>query len=754
MLYLIFLWYVRRFSKSQFLLIISVFLLFFTKAELDTKMNQTKLTGEEMEWTLKFLPPFKLDGNYFSAYGIDVRTNEKTVVRYRLHSLEEKKQISHLSVGSVCNVKGKLEEPLEPRNANAFNYKEYLQHEKIFWTLSIEALNIKQCKREKNLYTRILDIRQKGINYINSQFPPDTAPLAAALIFGDRNIMEPDLMTAYQRLGIVHLLAISGLNVGMLIGILFYIGLRMNITREKMTYVLLGFLPIYMILTGGTPSVVRACLMVMLALFLAKFYQKKLIPIDILSIVFVLYTFLRPNVIYDVGFQLSFVVTCSLVLSSTILTRYTQRPISFLIATSLVSQLASMPVLLYHFYEFSLVSVFVNIIYVPLFSAIISPVLLGVYVFHIPFGDFLTPFLSLIDFCMQIINRFTLFLSQFPLNTLVLGRPSGIVVFLYVIGIPVAFYKWERANSLRQMVIALQIPLFLIGFQYFLERINLEGEVTVLDVGQGDSIFIRLPLNKGTYLIDTGGVLSFPTEEWEKRTDPFEVGKDIVIPFLKSKGITKLDKLILTHGDMDHIGGAKAILKTMNVKEVVLPKMKEQSTLEEEIIMMCEQKKIPVRYVRKGDKWTTSDYTFTVLSPSEGDFLERNDQSIVLHTRLGGKSWLFTGDIESEGETKLLARYSQLNVDILKVGHHGSNTSTTEMFLRQLQPTIALISAGVDNRFGHPHKDVLKRLETNNVRVYRTDEDGAISYKFRGDRGTFFTELHNIKHQDKKETAN
>lgn len=713
---------------------------------MDTKVNHTKLTGDEKDWALIFLPPFKLDGNYFSAYGEDVRTNEKLVIRYRMNTIEEKKKISGLLVGSICKVKGKLEVPQEPRNANAFNYKEYLRHEKIFWTLSIETFNINQCKQEKNLYTSILDIRQKGIRYIYSQFPPDTAPLAAALIFGDRNIMEPDLMTAYQRLGIVHLLAISGLNVGMLIGIIFYIGLRMNITREKMTYLLLGFLPIYMILTGGTPSVVRACLMVMLGLFLAKFYKKKLIPIDILSIIFVLYTFLRPNVIYDVGFQLSFVVTCSLVLSSSILTRYGQKPISFLIATSLVSQLASMPVLLYHFYEFSIVSVFVNIIYVPLFSAIISPVLLGLYVFHIPLGDFLTPFLSLIDFCLQMINRLTLFLSKFPFNTLVLGRPSGIVLLLYVILIPIAFYLWEKTKTLMQAVRAMSIPLLVIVFHYVTMNFTLEGEVTILDVGQGDSIFIRLPLNKGTYLIDTGGNLTFPSEEWEKRMDPFEVGKDVVIPFLKSKGITRLDKLILTHGDMDHVGGAKEILRTLNVKEVVLPKTLEQSSLEEEIILICKQKRIPVRYGKKGDQWRTSDYTFTILSPSENDQMERNDQSIVLYTHLGGKSWLLTGDMESEGETKLLARYPELNVDILKVGHHGSKTSTSEGFLDHLHPEIALISAGVNNRFGHPHGEVLQRLEANKVKIYRTDEHGAISYKFMGDKGTFLTELHNIKH--------
>lgn len=746
LLYIVFLRYFRKFSKNFLLLIISAFLLFFVKAEVDEKMNKTTLTGKEREFSLKLLPPYKVDGNYFSAYGVDVRTKEKIVVGYRIPTLDEKNKLSRLQVGTICKVKGKLEAPKEPRNANAFNYKEYLRHENIHWTMSIEGLNLDECKQERSLYADILNVRQIGIHYIYSQFPEDTAPLAAALIFGDRNIMEPDLMLAYQRLGIVHLLAISGLNVGMLIGIIFYIGLRLNVTREKMTYLLLGFLPVYMILTGGTPSVIRACLMVMLALLLARFYQTKLIPIDILSIVFLLYLFFQPNVIYDVGFQLSFVVTCSLVLSSSILSRYTQRPISFLIATSLVSQLASMPVLLYHFYEFSIVSVFVNILYVPLFSAILSPLLLGLYVLHIPFGELLSPLLSLVDLCLHYVNRLTLFLSDFPLNTLVLGRPSRMIILSYCIGIPLTFYKWEQARSTKQLVMALQIPLFLLAFHYMTEKIHIEGEVTVLDVGQGDSILIRLPLNKGTYLIDTGGVLTFPSEDWEKRSNPFEVGKDIVVPFLKSEGITTLDKLILTHGDMDHVGGAKEVLKSLKVKEVVLPQVKEQSSQIEELILLCKQKRIAIHYGSTGDSWSVSGgYVFTILSPNEGDIMERNDQSIVLHTKLGGKSWLFTGDLESEGETRLLARYPKLSVDVLKVGHHGSNTSTTEPFLDNLRPKVALISAGVDNRFGHPRSEVLQRLEARKVRVYRTDEHGAISFKFRRENGTFYTELHSIK---------
>lgn len=735
----------KKYSVSYLLIALGIFLLFFFQAQIQERQHQTKLTGSEQQFQLTFQHPMKVDGAFFTAYGKDERTGEKVVLQYRLSSEQEKKEMSTLTPGYSCTIKGGLEEPDLPGNLETFNYREYLHKENIFWMLKAEQFSIQQCKVKKSVISSIQSIRQKGIHYIHAHFPQQTAPLAAALIFGDRNSIDPQLMTAYQKLGIVHLLAISGLHVGMLFGILFYIGIRLNIPREKMTDLLIAFLPFYMVLTGGSPSVVRACFMMMLALLFMRFQSNRALPSDILSIVFMIYIFFQPFVIYDIGFQLSFSVTFSLILSTPIFAKYRNRSVLMTIVTSVIAQIASMPFLLYHFYEFSIVSVFANILYVPLYSVVILPAMLLLLFLHLMFGDYISPVLLFFDSSLVVLEKVTVLLSLLPFNTMVLGRPSHIIILLFSIGLPLAFFKWETSKTIQDLILPIFLVLSLLLIPFTISRFNVTGEVTVIDVGQGDSILIRLPMNKGTYLIDTGGTMHFPTEEWEERLDPFEVGKDVLVPFLKSKGITKIDKLILTHRDMDHVGGAKAVLGNVKVKEVVMPKVDKTSELELEIMSIGQEKGIPIHFVQNGDKWRSGVYTFMVLSPSTANELEKNDQSIVIYTKLGGRKWLFAGDLEETGERKLLTNYPRLEADVLKVGHHGSKTSSTDMFLDQLRPRIAIISAGKDNRFGHPHGVVLERLESRKVNIFRTDQDGAVTYKFKQEKGTFYTHHHMIK---------
>ncbi|MEK4147252.1 DNA internalization-related competence protein ComEC/Rec2 [Robertmurraya sp. FSL W8-0741] len=729
----------KRYSFPQLLLIFSVFLLFFLQAKIYDSKNQTRMSGDEQEFIIALQNPMKIDGDFFSAYGKESKSKEKLVLQHRLSSITEKENFSKLTVGTVCQVQGRLKEPETNGNPRMFNYREYLRYEQTFWILEVEKWNPAHCYEQKNPLLYLQKLRQKGIQFIGEQFPENSAPLVAALVFGERNFIREELIEAYQRLGIIHLLAISGLHVGMLVGFLFFIGLRCNVSRELMLLFLMMFLPVYIVLTGGAPSVIRACFMMLLALLLMKLTRKKLIPADIISIVFLFYVFTDPFVIYHVGFQLSFAVSASLIFSRSILRRYMDRPFLLLCATSFIAQLASIPIMLYHFYEFPLISLVANIIFVPLYSVVVLPLCLIWYIFALLFGEIMAPVASFLDFNFQLLNGLTLFLAKFPYNTLVLGRPNQLGLVMLCFGIPYGFYLWEKFKANKQMYLRLFFLLLLLFIPFFVERYFSPGEITLIDVGQGDSILIQLPKNKGTYLIDTGGTIQFSLEDWKKRRNPFEVGKDVLVPFLKSKGINVLDKLILTHGDMDHIGGATAVLNNMKVKEMVVPTVENRAELEDEVIALARNKEIPIYYAQKGDQWKVSEYTFHVLSPSSDRELERNDQSIVIYVKLGGLHWMFTGDLEEEGEGRLLSSYPALRIDVLKVAHHGSKTSTSEFWLEHLKPEIALISAGKNNRFGHPHAEVLKRLEERKITIFRTDRDGAIGYYFKGDKGTFLT---------------
>jgi competence protein ComEC len=258
----------------------------------------------------------------------------------------------------------------------------------------------------------------------------------------------------------------------------------------------------------------------------------------------------------------------------------------------------------------------------------------------------------------------------------------------------------------------------------------------MLDVGQGDSIYLSAPHNKGTYLIDTGGILSFNQENWKEKSNPYSIAEDTLIPFLKSKGKRTLDKLILTHGDADHAGEVTKLLDEIRVIELIVPYGFLRGEFEQAIIDKAKSKGTEVSVLKSGDAVSDSFFKLNILSPialSESE----NDDSLVIFAKIGGLNWLFTGDLEHEGEKRILEKYKGLKTDVLKVGHHGSKGSTSDSFLKQLQPRIALISAGENNRYHHPHNEVIGLLQKYGMEILQTKDHGSITFKFSGDSGTF-----------------
>ena len=268
------------------------------------------------------------------------------------------------------------------------------------------------------------------------------------------------------------------------------------------------------------------------------------------------------------------------------------------------------------------------------------------------------------------------------------------------------------------------------GGLYIAPYLNPNGEVTFIDVGQGDSILIMLPFQQQVILIDTGGKPSFGKEEmWRQRESTFDIGGDVVLPFLKSKGIRELDLLLLTHGDFDHGGGAKEILEGISIKRLLLDQGIEQTEVEANIMQIARTKSVPVSNAKVGQSWSVGKANFTVVQALQTK--EENDGSIVLHASVGGYSWLLMGDVEAEGEHQLLAGRSLPKIDVVKVGHHGSATSSSSEFIDRVTPDIAIISVGEDNRYGHPDEDVLERYQKHGVSILRTDLNGTIRYTYR-----------------------
>lgn len=736
----------KKYTKLQLVIVTCLYLTFFLTGQYTITNNKTNLSDSLTSFYVKYTENTKVDGDLLQVWAFDIQNKEKLLIRYKIKSEEEKESLRNTNFfGRICHINGQLTDPSSAKNPNAFNYQKFLASKQIYKIVELGNHPLQQCTEIKSSpLTAVKEVRFIGIHFLEKHFPPEIAALSAALIFGDRSMFDPEVLIDYQKTGIVHLLAISGLHVSLLIGMIFYLGIRIGLTRQFMMNLLLVILPIYAILTGASPSVIRSVLTIFLVLIIVRWKNTiKLSPIDAISLTLMIYLFFTPMIILDAGFQLSFSVSFAIILSApTIFPQY-QQTLSIMMVTSIIAQLAALPILLFHFFEISFISIVANLLYIPLFSFIFLPGLYILSLIQLIFNSTPHILIQIFSEIITLANGLIARLADLSFAQLVPGRPNLPIFIIYLITIILIFILWEAGlhQKRKQKVILLAFVLF--TFQTLWNWANPFGEVTMIDVGQGDSILIHYPFGNGTYLIDAGGTMQFEEEEWKKAAKPFEVGRDVVVPFLKGKGINKLDKLILTHGDTDHIGGTLAILKDIEVKQIIMPSVAEPSNSELMIIQEAINKGIQIVKVSEGSQWNNDNSSFYVLSPEKNFQGERNSGSIAIVANIGGLNWFFGGDLDEEGEERLIKKYPNLDIDVLKAGHHGSKTSSSEMFVNQIKPRIALISVGERNRYGHPHNEVLERL--SNTTIYRTDNHGAITYRFYQESGTFSAYLHRIK---------
>ncbi|PFR22110.1 DNA internalization-related competence protein ComEC/Rec2 [Bacillus cereus] len=669
-----------------------------------------------------------------------VEDQNKNIVQlsYKIKSALEKKQLRRLHAGVSCIFEGERKEPQIARNFHGFNYRDYLYRQNIHFTF--DATYISEChKTSLSLVQWILLLRQQVISGVTELFPEQSGAFMNALVFGDRQQMTFEVEEQYQQFGLVHLLAISGSHIVLLMVIVYFILLRSGVTRELATVCLIFCIPIYMIFAGASPSVIRASITGVLML-IAFMCSLRLSSFDALSITAICMLIYDPYLIYNIGFQFSFVGSFALLLSAPFLLESSNGVIRNSIYISLISQLVSTPILLYHFGYFSPYSIFLNILYVPFLSLVVLPCSIVILV-CIPIIPFLAKGLAnVLSIGLNLSNDFLIYCENLPFTRLNFGQTPILLVALYCVSIVSILMVWERRISKGIMFIASGIFLFICTCHYVYPYFRESGSVTFLDVGQGDAILIRLPYDKEIYLIDTGGTIRVNKEEWQQKKHEFSVGNDILIPYLQKEGIKTIDKLIVTHGDADHIGAAEELLSNINVKEVVFGRKQQDAVLETVIKKQALEKEVKIREVGEGESWSVNEAEFFVLAPA-GKERSENNASIVIWAKLGGITWLFTGDLEEEGEKVLVATYPDLRADVLKVAHHGSNTSSIVSFLSAVQPNVAIISAGERNRYGHPHKEVIERFEKMGIEIWRTDKQGAISYIFKGEHGTFHSKI-------------
>lgn len=631
--------------------------------------------------------------------------------------------------GATCMIKGQPKLPDEASNPGQFDYQYYLLTKGITHQLIIDSLDDITCTGSTFL-NRIYMSRTNLTAYVEKHVSRDTAAWLNALVLGDDSLLSDDTVELFRRWSLSHILAISGLHVGIIVAFIYLLLIKFNLfTKEKSQWIMIIFLPFYALLAGGEPSVWRASLMVFVFIIFNKSKLQYSVT-DTLSIVFLLLILFDKYIIYHVGFQLSFIVTFGLMLSRKWVSASNSRFVQTL-QISFVSQMMILPLQITYFSTFQPLSIVLNLIIVPYFSLFVIPSMFILLVtIHFPFN--IDRFFEFIFVPIQNgVISFIEFIDRVADYPWIIGSfPIGIAVIYYILFFTF-MNKLQKGNLNRAFNYGCLLTILIIALAVR-PYLSPSGSVTMLDIGQGDAFVIELPYRRGVIFMDAGARFSF--EDMEP-TD--NVYKQVIKPFLYSKGIKKIDAVFLSHEDIDHIGSVPFMVKDMNVEQIIIG---DYYDVPEESASIWSQNNTHVKRVKRNETIVVGGHDFHVVSPAEKRSTA-NENSLVMYTAIGGKSWLFTGDIGVNEEKEMIKFFRNLSVDVLKVAHHGSNTSTDKTFIKQIMPDYALISVGRNNTYGHPTAEVLETLETGNAFILRTDTDGAVQYHFKGDEGTFYKYL-------------
>lgn len=582
-----------------------------------------------------------------------------------------------LQVGDKVIIEGTLKLPRENSNFNLFNYKKYLMSKKIYWTMESNKIEVVG-KSNNILYFLKNWVRNRlGNNkYLN------------AFIIGNNIYIEEDIEESYQKNGITHLLALSGSQVTLLSSIIFFFIKRFVKNKILNTIIISVFLIIFMFITGFTPSVLRSVLIFIVYSLI------KIDKIEALGLVCFSLLLYNPFYIYDNGFSFSFIISFYIILFSKKIK--TKNYLVNLLYISLIASLASVPILANSFFEINLTSFLINLFFVPLVSFVIFP--LSLIVLIIPFLE------PIFNFVVIFMENSSLFFNK--LNyMMIIPKMHIILVIVYYLLLYLVLKK-----SHKHLLIMFIFIILCSNLCFY----KIYPEITFINVEQGDSILISF--KDKNILIDTGG---------NSMND--NVGKNILVPYLKSVGVKKIDYLILTHGDYDHMGEAINLVENFKVDKVIF-NCGEFNELEQELIKVLDKKKIPYYSCIKELNIDNNKLYFL----NNKDYGNENDNSSVIYTELNNHKFRFMGDAGVEVEEDLTQKYNLQNIDVLKVGHHGSKTSTGKEFINAINPKYSIISVGKNNYYSHPNKEVLNIL--SNSKIYRTDQDGSIMFKVNNNK--------------------
>jgi competence protein ComEC len=544
-------------------------------------------------------------------------------------------------------------------------------------------------------------IKRRALAAMSGALPPASAALLAGLLLGERTDLPREIDEAFRRAGVYHVLAVSGFNVAILAAAVFATLSFIGVPRRLTALVAIGVVTLFAFVVGAQPSVVRATIMAVLVL-LALLLDREASVLNSLALAAIVVLALRPADLHDPGFQLSFAATAGIVLAPA--------PRGWLLGglvVSLAAQLSVLPITLSHFNQVSTVGLLANLAVVPLAAVGTVVGLVAVALAFVSDAAASVAFNAVWP-ALLALRAIVRYAASVPGAIVHLPAPPWPAIVSYTAGLGLAL-AWWRTRADRPLVArrcgggALAAFVLAGGIEVWPIVRPADGRlrVTVLDVGQGDAIVVELP-DRRTLLVDAG-------PGGRMRLD---VGERVVAPYLWNRGVMRLAGVVTTHGDQDHAGGMAAIARLFTTAGHGGAASGPEPA---------------------GPTESMSGVRIVSLNPLAGtDALRANERAVVLRLEYGLASFLLTSDIGAPAERAMLAARVPLEATVLKVGHHGARASSTPEFLAAVRPSLAVISVGARNAYGHPAPETLARLAAAGARVLRTDRDGAVIFETDG----------------------
>lgn len=636
--------------------------------------------------------------------------------------------------GATAAVQGEVLLPHAYNNPGLVDSVAALRRQEITARMTVKSNDIAVKDQGVRNWRDLIDERRNSIiSLLEKVMPPGNSSIMAGMLLGGYQGIKAETLDDFAATGIIHILSVSGTHVALAAGVVLWIGGRLGIRMGGTAMLASLSICFYSVLAGLSPPVIRSALMGLTGLAAIVLGREKDTPVALfLSALFIL--IYQPQQIYDISFQLTFGATAGIVFlyaPSLKLLSFMPRWLAGIVAVTLSAQLGVLPFVAWYFNTFSLVSLPANIIIVPIIEFV---VILGLAAaLASPVAG--TVAAIILIFCSLLIDatvKMADWLADLPGGSVYLpsiGMWGGAVYYIllaWVYGykprqvpsLSVTLRKWPKA------ICALSAAVLLVaGFAWLYPR---PVYVHFIDVGQGDAMLVTTP-HRRAVLIDTGGTFS--------DSMGFDVGRQVVLPYLKHYGVTELDYLVLTHGHQDHAGGSAAVATAMPVKTIMLPRENYAQPVQ---ALLYHAKKSTVVPMYDNQQINLDGIQMEIVyAPGEtGARRPGNEMSSVIRISYGRHSFLVTGDLEARGESDIAAAGRHIASTVLKVGHHGAKTSSTSEFIELVHPQYAVISVGYNNMYGHPHQEVLNRLAARGASIYRTDRDGAVVFATDGDNLT------------------